>query len=415
MLEMNKEYTYSKICEIVGWEQKAGNSKKAQINEIESAYEFYHPINKKTHKEKKSYIFTKKNRDLVEPSKSNCGGAHNLKNIQPMVDYMLGFLDDEDLYEYHSFTTWYCDCLCLLNKEVCNLVYCGEDKIEKYCTEKSIGNPKVFCEYVSTAKSVLKNMLLEALKYMEKKSLVEYNDGYMFTYKLGKRSTGYFATDILNEIIKENEIIICNAMNEEFNLSKNLKGRQNLLLIYGDEDLLVEFNERKIDMLMENSEALQICNGVIDDSYSWGISISVDTPLQSYCREICILAADLSEEKLGSEEIDTLGKELFTIMSSKVQKRLFNKHYTNKYTGEIIYPYKNCGQDMPKIEKELYNYFYEKVIAADDFILGSTALEDAELDALFDGKTLWGEPDPIENDYSTEEILEMPTLSDRAV
>ena len=80
-LELNKEYTYPQICETVGWEQKAGNSKKAQIKEIESAYEFYHPVNKKTHKQKKSYIFTRKVRDLVEPSKSNCGGTHNRKNI----------------------------------------------------------------------------------------------------------------------------------------------------------------------------------------------------------------------------------------------------------------------------------------------------------------------------------------------
>lgn len=56
MIELNKEYTYKEIIELLGWEEKAGNSKKAQINEIESCFEFYHPMNKKTHKEKKSYI-----------------------------------------------------------------------------------------------------------------------------------------------------------------------------------------------------------------------------------------------------------------------------------------------------------------------------------------------------------------------
>ena len=75
MLELNKEYTYKQICEILGWKVSAGNSKKAQINEIESAYDFYHPINKKTHKEKKSYIFTVQKHELVKPSKSNCGGV----------------------------------------------------------------------------------------------------------------------------------------------------------------------------------------------------------------------------------------------------------------------------------------------------------------------------------------------------
>ena len=53
MLELNKEYTYSQICECLGWKQSAGNSKKAQIKEIERCFEWYRQINKKTHKEKK--------------------------------------------------------------------------------------------------------------------------------------------------------------------------------------------------------------------------------------------------------------------------------------------------------------------------------------------------------------------------
>ena len=48
MLELNKEYTYSQICEIIGWKvYSGGNVKKAQIKEIESCFEFYHPENKK--------------------------------------------------------------------------------------------------------------------------------------------------------------------------------------------------------------------------------------------------------------------------------------------------------------------------------------------------------------------------------
>ena len=45
-LELNKEYVYPQICKIVGWEQTTGNSRMAQIREIESAYEYYHPVNK---------------------------------------------------------------------------------------------------------------------------------------------------------------------------------------------------------------------------------------------------------------------------------------------------------------------------------------------------------------------------------
>ena len=80
MLELNKEYTYSQICEYLGWKQSAGNSKKAQIKEIERCFEWYRPINKKTHKEKKSYIFTKQLKDPIEPSLANSAG-NNIKNI----------------------------------------------------------------------------------------------------------------------------------------------------------------------------------------------------------------------------------------------------------------------------------------------------------------------------------------------
>ena len=86
---LNTEYTYSQICEAIGWKVTTGNSKKAQIKEIESSFEFYHPMNKKTHKEKKSYIFTKQLKDLVEPSVQNNGGSNNNKNITPMMDYLL--------------------------------------------------------------------------------------------------------------------------------------------------------------------------------------------------------------------------------------------------------------------------------------------------------------------------------------
>ena len=86
MLKLNKEFTYKQICEALGWNTATGNSKIAQIKEIEASYEYYHPINKKTHTEKKSYIFTRQIKEPVKPSKKNSGGAHNTKRIQPMMD-----------------------------------------------------------------------------------------------------------------------------------------------------------------------------------------------------------------------------------------------------------------------------------------------------------------------------------------
>ena len=59
MIKLNIEYTYEMICEALNWRKTSGDAKRKQIKIIEECYEFYHPINKKTHKPKKSYIFTK--------------------------------------------------------------------------------------------------------------------------------------------------------------------------------------------------------------------------------------------------------------------------------------------------------------------------------------------------------------------
>ena len=75
MLKLNQEYTYKKICEELGWKESSGGQKQKQIKEIESSFEFYHPENKKTHKPKKSYIFTKqlKEPELEDKRKTNSG------------------------------------------------------------------------------------------------------------------------------------------------------------------------------------------------------------------------------------------------------------------------------------------------------------------------------------------------------
>ena len=78
MLELNKEYTYKEICSVLGWKESTGNQKIKQIKEIESSYEFFHPENKKTHKPKKSYIFTKQLKEPVIVDKRKNNGAENL-------------------------------------------------------------------------------------------------------------------------------------------------------------------------------------------------------------------------------------------------------------------------------------------------------------------------------------------------
>ena len=396
-LELNKEYTYSQICEILGWEQKAGNSKKAQIKEIENAYEFYHPVNKKTHKQKKSYIFTRKIRDLVEPSKSNCGGAHNTKNIQSMVEYLQVKFDLDD--EWYSFTDWYCEKLELMYKETCNAIY-HEDETDAVCEKYNISDRKLFCEYVSAAKAELKRMFLKSLGYLEKKDKITYHDEYKFIYQLGKRTRGYVITDCLNDVIKDIETVVCNDMNEEHNLSRKMKGRQLLMVIYSKKELTNDFKELSLSALNDDDEVLQELNKELSYQHEtfhpdYG-SICAERPLVSYYRGISITDMELEES-----DQDCLALDITNRIRAKVRKSLMKSYRV---------PIKQA--DLQRIEKALFKQYYDKM--DEDIILLADNEDIEDMEELFceskvsaDDSDNWGEPNAMEKDFTIEEMLDM--------
>lgn len=366
-LELNKEYTYPQICEIVGWKVAEGNSKKAQIKEIESAYEFYHPENKKTHKPKKSYIFKRKTRDLVEPSKINCGGAHNTKNIQPMIDYLQVKFDLDD--EWYSFTDWYCTKLEIMYKGICNAIY-HPDEVDAVCEKENISDDKLFFEYVSTAKTELKNMFLKSIGCLKKKEKITYHDEYKFIYQLGERTKGYVITDHLNEVIKEIETTVCNDMNEEYNMSKKMKGRQLLKIIYSKEKLTNEFKEFCLLALNDNDEILSELNSELSyqhptfhPDYS---SICSERQLISYYRGISIIDMELKE----SNNVESLAIEITNKIRTKVRRSL------RKSYRKII-----KQSDLKAIENVLFQYCDDNF--DDGFGIELPDDDMAELDEIF--------------------------------
>lgn len=393
-LELNKEYTYPQICETVGWKQTTGDSKMAQIREIEDANEYYHPINKKTHKPKKSYVFTKKLRDLVEPSRENNGGAHNTKNIQPMIDYLQVKFDLDD--NWYSFTDWYCCKLELMYKGICNAVY-HPDETDAVCEKYNISDGKLFCEYVSAAKSELKNMFLKSLAYLEKKNKITYHDEYKFIYRLGKRTLGNVITDSINDTIKEIETVVCNDLNEEHDLSKKMKGRQLLKVIYAQKRFTEDFKELCLlalndddNVLKELNEELSYQHATYHSVYN---SICNERPIVDYRRGISI--SDMELEEGGKGYIDTLALDITNRIRTKVRKSL-RKSY-RKFMKK---------SDIEAIEKALFQYYDDKF---DDGFLYLTEDDISDIEQIFGDDDNWGEPVSMEHDFSIEEILDMPT------
>ena len=103
-------------------------------------------------------------------------------------------------------------------------------------------------------------MFLKALAYLKKKDKITCHDEYKFIYQLGERTRGYVVTDCLNDDVNDIEAAVCNDMNEEYKLSKKMKGRQLLKVIYCKEKLTNEFKELCSGMLQDDDYVINILN-----------------------------------------------------------------------------------------------------------------------------------------------------------
>lgn len=376
MLEMNKEYTYQQICDVLGWEKQAGNSKIAQIKEIESCYRFYHPINKKTHKEKKSYIFTEKIRDAKLPSRQDNQGGNNIKNIRSMIDLIqccgvpmqdaYNTRNDKANPESNAYSFWQSNFYHITDTRVASSIY-KESDVADICNEHGISREKMFCEYVSLVRTEFKNMFKRALSYLQKKGLVDYSEGYYFKYALGVKSDGRVITPLLNDFIKDNEAVICDAFNKKYKFSSKMSGRQILFFIYKDEELMQKFNDIKIAMIMKNQDAIDILNdeaakqiyGFIYDVNS----ICVERPIISYNQSISLFHVEVSDgnkKKLTTDVTNQIRKN--------VRKQLLKKYYIDEETNKKIYIFrsKDAMKDIIKIESVLFKY-YDAEFFKDDY------------------------------------------------
>ena len=364
MLELNKEYTYQQICKALGWSTKTGNSKIAQIKELEASYEYYHPMNKKTHKEKKSYIFTKQLKEPVKPSKKNSGGARNTKRIQPMIDWLTMVAKPEEAYK--SMTAWLCKELDLLNLEVCSIIYHDQKEFEEYCKDKEIRNIQLFKEYVATAKKISKGMFIGALGALVKQRKAICRRGYTFTFIHGAIGYDSFSTDKFNEIINKNETEICNWMQQKHKLSSKMHGRQLLFKIYGDKELQEEYTEEKVNAATHNEQIFKYANNIYEDG------------------EECVITnyyAAVAVEQIDSKPInEDTARKLSNEIRLRTRKEIFNKHYTNKYGCRVnIYDKFESLEDIYKIEKLLFKHYAKDL--GDEYSLSQEEIQ--ELEALF--------------------------------
>ena len=161
-------------------------------------------------------------------------------------------------------------------------------------------------------------------------------------------------------------------MNEEHNLSKKMKGRQLLFMIYNKEHLTNQFTDMKLEALMKDKDIVDKMNEYLVDymenyegKYHGEVTrIDKDEhPLLYYNQGIRI--NDILDD-LDRHNPDKLREQIAENLCNRVRLKMKDKHYTHKWTGEIIYPYQYCESDFDKIEKLLYNCKKENEITFDN-------------------------------------------------
>ena len=411
---LNKEYTYSQICEIVGWKKySGGNAKKAQIKEIESSFEWYHPMNKKTHKEKKSYIFTKQLREPVEPSKSNNGGSNNNKNITPMIDYLLRIANDINIDNSMTLTHWFCGSagLDLMDRDIYVEQFGSDEELATFCAEYHISKPRLFREYMGMIRKHTKDIFLKALEVMAKKILVEYIDGYEFYYKMNKRGRmGNIFTNELNDTVHGLEEKYCNELNDAYNLSQKMAGRRLLMCINRKPEIKEQFDD-----FMNNDlnvvPVWDILNVRIDEEYKYSCHVDDEHSIQSYYRAIEI---DMIEDTINQDcDKDGLATAVTNVIRRVSRRELLNTKWKDKYGNvHMTYDAWEDATDIVKIEKLLFVHFDEDF---DDGTSLDLAVLDNELkDFLLDDVSQNGKSDGfIEIPTSQEDKEELNRLFDR--
>lgn len=279
-----------------------------------------------------------------------------------MIDYLLMLGTETDLAdgEWHSWTHWWTKKLNLLYEDTCNIIYQDKEEIDKWCKDNGITNSTVLCEYVSVVKRVLKKTFLSAVKNLYKRDNIEYDRSYRFMYDLIDHIESVWSSELIDDVLAI-ETEVCNDMNEDHNLSEKMKGRQLLMLIYGNKQLKEQFDGLCILYMMEDQHFVDVLNNEISHMDFIRGYITEDTPIVQYYENFMIVGIECPYEK-DEAKTEALATQITNIIRTKARKDILSRHYTNKWTDETIYLFKGCEKEILKVEKLLFTHFDEDYI-----------------------------------------------------
>lgn len=379
---------YKQLCKYLEEQVKTGKSKQLQLKDWNRYFTWHNEGNK--------FVIDKVFDEPIQKERQKCEdtskyGSNNNKNITPMMDYLTCISDDICAEVPYTFTAWFCDVLNLMDKDTYNAPYSSDEVLKAFCKGHGISNKKLFCDYLAIIKKVTKDIFLKALEVLERKYMaIIYEDGYKFYYQIGKEGCiGEIFSTELNELVLTLEKKNCNILNEEHGLSKKMKGRQLLMLIFKNDIIRDQFD--KLMMQDLNNDTVYAClNKSIDIQY-WPLICHMDKKheILRYYRAVSINDLDNDNKDQNAE---SLAMDVTNVIRRVSRRNLFNKKWRDKDKRyHLAYDKWEDATDMVIIEKLLFQNYDETFV--DDTSLDLVELDD-DLDELF--RDIWGEPNTME-------------------
>lgn len=353
-LKTNQTFkNYKELCEYLDEPIKTGKSKQLQLKDWERYFSY--------EKEGQKFIITEIFDTPTEKIDKRTNGNRS-KYVQPFMDYVMSTFNEKCIGEYYTISNWSTTLLRLLDKDICNSVYMEDQDIFDNYGKLGVTDLKLYRTYISTVKSITRNMILKTFGWLEKRDYIKYQEGYKFYYQ-GETYNKTVCTNEVNSLIDDIEREICQQLSDEHFKNKNIKGKQ---LVY----VLQHSNNKKLlktymDMRMKAFNDSDIICSAVNDAI-WEKDINSNDFVEG--KEKCLLSVykafrivnfDSSYEKVNNKQ------EIIDIIQELALRHMMNIKY-KRYEEEYC-PYDNefSLDEIRKINNALFKDSEPKVTLLD--------------------------------------------------
>ena len=289
------------------------------------------------------------------------------KYVQPFMDYVMSTFDNRYLGEYFTISNWTMVILKLLDKEICNSIYKDDEELYKLCGELGIADVKLYRNYISTVKSVTRDLIIKTFGWLQKRGYIKYQDGYKFYYE-GDEYNKTISTNEVNDLIDSIEREICQEIlkDDKFK-NKKIVGKQLIHILQHNKDkkLLQKYMDMRIKALNENDDICCAVNDAIweKDASSSDYVDGENKHLLSVYKCFRISACN-DYPKIENENVK---QDVINIIKDISLRQMINIKY-NWYGLEYC-PYDNdlSREDIEKINNVLFRDI-QKVITLSELV-----------------------------------------------